>query len=137
MCVFVKMKKIEVRNYHKIFAFEKQYAYSGRGYFGSVYGDFAPSLTKVKFLVDQLKHGQEDGERLRGLKTATTSENISNVPKILPDDCQIEVREIAEAISYERACHTLNQDLGITKPLERWVSYFADVRPNMCWNGHF
>ncbi|GFX22224.1 HTH_48 domain-containing protein [Trichonephila clavipes] len=68
----------------------------------SVYGDFAPSLTTVKFWAAEFKRGRKslgDVERSGRPSTATTDENIAKVHQMVLDDRRIKVKEIAEVMN--------------------------------------
>ena len=81
----------------------------------SVYGDSAPSFTTVKFWAAEFKSGRkslgdDEREHSERPKTAkTTDENIAKAHKMVLDDRQIKVRDIAEVMnmSKERVCHIL------------------------------
>ena len=86
----------------------------------SVYGDFAPLFTTVKFWAAELKRGRKslgDDERSGRSKTTTTDENIAKVHQMVLDGRRIKMREIAEVtnMSKERVRHILNQHLGMRK----------------------
>ena len=92
----------------------------------SVYGEFAPSFTTVKYWAAEFKRGRKslgDDECSGRPKTATTDENVAKVQQMVLDDSRIKVRDIAAVMnmSIERVCHILNQHLGMRKLSARWV----------------
>lgn len=95
-----------------------------------MYGDPAPSFTKVKFWAAKFKS-----------KTASTDDNIAQVDKMELDNYRIKVKDIEEAmnLSKERIYHVLNQNLGIRKLSACWVPRLLSldqrqVRMNIfCW----
>ena len=70
-----------------------------------------------------------DDERSGRSKTATTDENIARVHQMVLDDRRIKVREMAAVMntSQERACHILNQHLGVRELSARWVPRLITV----------
>ena len=71
----------------------------------SVYGDFAPSFTSVKFQAAEFKRGRKslgDNERSCHTKIATTDENIAKVHQMVLDDRRMKVREIAEVMNMSK-----------------------------------
>ena len=108
----------------------------------AVHGGSAASFTMVKFEAAEFKRGHTnlgDDEFFGCPKTATTHENISKIHQMVLDNCQIKIRESAEAmnISKEHVCHILNQDLGMCNLATHWVSYLLTldqkcVRMNIC-----
>src|SRR5436190_21585100 len=122
----MKMDKIEYRAVIKYLFLKGNMPTQIKDELDSVYGDSAPSFTTVKFWAAEFKRDRKslgDVERSGRPKTASTDENIAKVHKIVLDDRQIKVREIAEVMnmSNERVCHILNQHLDMRKLSARWV----------------
>ena len=89
-------------------------------------GDNAPSFAIVKRWAAEFKRGRksiEDDPRSGRPSTATTTENIDRVHKMVMDDRRLTVRFIAETvgISQDRVHHILNNELEMTKVSARWV----------------
>ena len=89
----------------------------------------------MKFWAAEFKSGRkslgdDEREHSERPKTAkTTDENIAKAHKMVLDDRQIKVREIAEVMnmSKKRVCHILNQHLGMRKLSVRWVPRLLTV----------
>lgn len=92
----------------------------------SVYGDRAPSFSTIKSWVAEFKRGRTsifDEERAGRPKTATTLDIVEKVHRIVMDDDQLKLDEIAPVagISHERVHNILHTHLNMRKIGTRWV----------------
>lgn len=121
------MDKIEYRSIIKFLHLKRKTPTEIKAELDSVYGKkAAPSFSTVKSWVAEFKRGRTslvDEDRSGRPKTATTEEIIEKVHKLVIDDRQIKLRELAEAagISSERVLKILHDDLHMRTLYARWV----------------
>lgn len=90
------------------------------------YGTSSPSYSTVKKWYAEFKQGRtstDDAKRSGRPNEAVTDENVKKVHRIVLDDRNVKVREIADIvkISTERVRHILHENLGMKKLSARWV----------------
>ena len=123
---------------HKIFVFERKYAYENQTWVKL----FFAVIYHSKFRAAKFKRSRKslgDDERSGRPITVTTDKNIAKVHQMVFNDRRIKVRERAGAmkISRERVYHALNQVLGTRMPYMRCMSRLQTldqklVRMNIC-----
>jgi histone-lysine N-methyltransferase SETMAR len=91
-----------------------------------VYEDSSPSFSTIKKWAAKFKRGHtslEDDPREGRPKSATTLETIDQVHKMVLDDGQMKVCEIAETIGISKECigYMLHEELDMKKLCARWV----------------
>jgi histone-lysine N-methyltransferase SETMAR len=136
------MDKLEVRAVIKYFVLKGWKATQIHNDFKDTLGNSSPSLVTVSKWVNEFKRGREslvDDPHSGRPKTATNSDMVEKVHKIVLEDCRLKVRQIAEMIDIplEHVHHILIEDLGMKKLSARWVprllsEYQKQARVTMC-----
>lgn len=91
-----------------------------------VYGDASPSRAVVYAWIKRFKEGREglqDDPREGRPSTSKNEHNVELVRNLVAEDNQITVDAVASevGISHGSAFSILTQELGLRKPLARWV----------------
>ncbi|KYN22438.1 hypothetical protein ALC57_05156 [Trachymyrmex cornetzi] len=99
------MEKIEYRAIIKFLYLKGNTSTQIKAELDAVYEDSAPSFATVKRWVAEFKRGRislADDERSGRPTTATTTDNIEEIHQVIMDNCQIKIREIAEAVGISK-----------------------------------
>lgn len=133
---FYAMEKNEFRAVIKYLQIKGLRANEVKAELDSVFGDLSPALSTVNKYLREFRLGRtttEDLPRSGRPKTASTSENITAVYKMILENRQVSLREIAKAlvISPERVHSIVHNSLMMKKLQAHWVPRTLTVDQKM------
>lgn len=130
------MEKAEIRAVIKYFHIKGLSPKEIKAELDGTLGESSPSYSTVKTWVADFKRGRkstDDAPRSGRPKTATTTEIVEKVHRVVLNDRRLKLAEIADTlgISTERTYHILTEILGMRKLSARWVPRLLTVEQKL------